>query len=75
MTARPTAQAAGRFQAARDAYEAGRSLDAYRILAALIPAEPRLADAHHLIAASPDRSTARVIERGRCFFEGQSRET
>ena len=49
MTARPTAQAAGRFQAARDAYEAGRSLDAYRILAALIPAEPRLADAHHLM--------------------------
>ena len=49
MTARLAAQAAGRFQAARDAYEAGRSLDAYRLLAALIPTEPRFADAHHLM--------------------------
>src|SRR5690349_17893545 len=45
---RPSPQAAQRFSAAREAYEAGRSLDAYRLLNPLLEAEPRFAAAHHL---------------------------
>jgi tetratricopeptide (TPR) repeat protein len=47
--ARPGRQAAGRFQAAREAYEAGRSLVAYNLLNSLPPSELRFADAYHLM--------------------------
>jgi tetratricopeptide (TPR) repeat protein len=43
-------EAAQRFNAARAAYEAGRSLDAYRLLAPALQAEPRFAEAHFLTA-------------------------
>ncbi|HTI67122.1 MAG TPA: putative 2OG-Fe(II) oxygenase [Caulobacteraceae bacterium] len=48
MTAVPSAEAVSRFNAARDAYTAERSLEACRLLAPILQAEPLFADAHHL---------------------------
>jgi tetratricopeptide (TPR) repeat protein len=46
----PKAADLDRFAVARNAYEAGRSLEAYGLAAAILQTSPRFADAHHLMA-------------------------